>query len=210
MCGQEAAQRYFICRKSYRCSSNDALRQWKGTILSFMTVTDGITHARPSAALLVCFSLGLTLMVGCSSEPTPEELTAIALSSGDITDREEAASQLTIMGESALPFMIEILDKSDSPSIRSLAVSGIAATYSYDQVDRLIDLIGDPAPAVQQSAFRAVCRLLGTEFNPIPVDATPEERQKEIGKIRKVYKNMLDSGMLQDWIERLKRKKASA
>lgn len=160
-----------------------------------------------TVAVFVCFASSLTLIIGCSSEPTSEELAAIALGSGDKTEREEAASQLSMKGESALPLMIELLDKSDSPVIRSIAVGSLSSSYSYEHIEKLIDLIGDPAPEVQHAAFRAICRLLGTEFEPIPKDAPPEVRTQRIESIRKTYQAMKESGSLKNWIDRLKRKK---
>jgi len=168
---------------------------------------NGKTSARDcSISTFLCVVLGLAFATGCSSEPSARELTDIALGSGELTERLEATSQLMSKGSDARDMMIELIEKSDQPTIRSVAISGLAKTNAFDEIERLIDLIDDPSPEVRLAAQKAVNHLLVTEFTLIPRDATEEDRRIAIGKIRKAYKGMCDSGMMADYIERMKRK----
>lgn len=159
-----------------------------------------------SATVLVCVVLGVAFVSGCGGEPSAEDLTAIALGDDELPVREEAASQLTLMGTDAQPMMIELLEKSDAPSIRAMAVGGLAANYSYAHIERLIELMADPEPQVRRAATTSVNRLLGRRYPPIPLDAPPEEQQKSLEMLRQEYQKMKESGMLDQWLERLKRK----
>jgi hypothetical protein len=97
--------------------------------------------------------------------------------------REAMVERMTRLSDKTLGLYL----KDEDTEIRRAAALGLAGRKRKVHLDKLIDLLSDPEPAVERAACDALCSLTGQKFGP-PIHATEVERDKAITQWREWLK----------------------
>ncbi|MCA9270490.1 MAG: HEAT repeat domain-containing protein [Planctomycetales bacterium] len=141
--------------------------------------------------------------LGQSGPRSPEALEQDALHASSVDDRELAAAELSDWGEAAQDHMRRVLAQADSPSVRSLMIQGLGNVYDYESMDVFLAALDDESELVRGRAAAAVRKMLGRAlaFDP---SAEPAEREKAAELMRKEWKGLKGTPLLEDFKARVK------
>jgi hypothetical protein len=140
-------------------------------------------------------SVGLltaTVIAGCSSGPSPEELARQALEAPSEEEQDRAAAALADLGETGLPQMQALLAHSTaSPRVKGRVIEGLAMARDWDSIPALINAMESNSLEVRGRAGSAVTALLGADFG-FRAKGSPASREQAIRAIRAEYERMRD------------------
>lgn len=135
----------------------------------------------------------------------PDELADVALTGSTPEDRQLAAAELTEYGEEAKTHMRDVLARSDDPNVRGICINGLAKIYDYESIEIMLAGLDDESPVIQGSCLVALRKLLGRSFHFDP-SMGEDARKKRIAQIRAEWESIRDSGLAEQFKERMMRK----
>jgi len=114
--------------------------------------------------------------LGALKDPAALPALMPLLSSGDRPVLVETVRALGRIGDpSAAPALVKIIDDAKSePHVRLEAVSAVGTIHAPDIVDSLLDVVGDPSPAVRASALRSLASLDPENFTTVLSGLDPD------------------------------------
>jgi len=136
---------------------------------------------------------------------TPEELARIALEGETPEARQLAAAELTEYGEEAKSLMREVLSQSDHENVRATMIHGLGRIYDYDSMEIILAGLQDESPIVRGRSAVAARKMIGRSFHYDP-SMSKEQRAEVVQAIRKEWENIRDSGLIEHFKERMKRR----
>lgn len=140
-------------------------------------------------ALVTAAVYGIAFMTGGSGLRSPEQLAKIALTGGDIREKEQAALDLERSGEAARVHLRSVLEKSQDPEIRVICIRGLQGLKDWYSMPTILAGLEDPNEQVRIVAYGAVSDLIGRTY-VYKYDDSPDLRARSIKQIRKAYEVM--------------------
>jgi HEAT repeat protein len=135
---------------------------------------------------------------------SPSQLERRALSAATEAEQAAAASQLAGMGPEARENLRRTFRQSPSSRVRAASVLGLGAQRDYESIELLFEAAEDDSPEVRRHAGVALRKMLGVDMG-FRANDPPEKRAAILKGMRKAYEEMKESGMLDDWLERMNR-----
>ena len=160
--------------------------------------------ALAATVLLVAVVYGCRYIDWNTKRP-PEELADVALTGDTPEERQMAAAELTEYGEEAKTHMRDVLAQSDDVNVRGICINGLANIYDYDSIEIMLAGLDDESPVIQGRCLVALRKLLGRSFHFDP-SMSEDERKKRIAQIRAEWESIRDSGLVDQFKERMMRK----
>ena len=136
---------------------------------------------------------------------SPEELMQVALNGETAEERELAAAELTEYGEEAKQNMRDVLAQSNDPNVKAICIHGLGLIYDYESIDIMLAGLEDESPVIRGRSAIAVRKLIGRSFHFDPAMSETERRQR-VDAIRKEWESIRDSGLIDQFRERMQRK----
>ena len=156
-----------------------------------MTSTQRIAALATTVAVFVCT---IALIGGCGGSHTPSGLADAALGPAT-TPEEEAAVEKAVNELAALPptepgvaeNLRKVVEKSDKPRIRALAMQALGSMADFDSGPLLIKGLTSDDAKERGQAYFAISKIIGTQF-AFPInDPDPDNRKTGIEDITKTY-----------------------
>lgn len=159
-----------------------------------------------AAAILLVAGVYSCRYIKWDQRRSPDELMDAALHGDSPEERELAAAELTEYGEDAKQDMRDLLAKSSDPAVKATCIHGLGLIYDYDSIDIMLDGLEDESSVIRGRSAVAVRRLIGRSFHFDP-DMSAAERSKRVQQIRKEWEDIRDSGLIEQFKERMQREK---
>ena len=136
---------------------------------------------------------------------SPDVLADVALNGSTPEEREFAAAELTEYGEDAKQYMRDTLAKSSDDNVKAISIQGLANVYDYDSIDIMLAGLESESSVIQGASLVAVRKLIGRSFHFDP-NMSQAARTKRIEEIRKEWESIRDSGLVEQFRERMLRR----
>lgn len=160
--------------------------------------------ALAASVLLVAVVYGCRYLNWDTKRP-PDVLADVALNGSTGDERELAAAELTEYKEEAQPLMRDVLTKSQDPKVRAICIHGLGNIYDYESIDIFLAGLEDESSIVRGRSAVVMGKLIGRTF-PFDPDGDDANRAKQVEAIRKEWDSIKDSGLIEQFAERMKRK----
>jgi hypothetical protein len=146
-----------------------------------MKSTRAISVALAGMSVFVCASL---LIPGCGGTSSPDALAAKALAPvstmDEITAREKAMIDLTSLPpneKGVQESLRKVLEKSDQPRMRCLAMDALANMDDFDSGPLFIKALSSEDKLERARGYHAISKVMGTQY-AFPFNNDDEEERK--------------------------------
>ncbi len=160
--------------------------------------------ALAASVLLVAVVYGCRYLHWDTKRP-PDVLAEVALNGATEDERELAAAELTEYKEESQQFMRDVLSKSQDPKVRAICIHGLGDIYDYESIDIFLAGLEDESSIVRARSAVVVSKLVGRTFRFDP-NGNEADRKKQVQAVRKEWNGIKDSGLIEQFVQRMKRK----